>query len=478
MLIALIDDGINVAVFPELNLRYDLSVEIDGTIKDRHASETIITEHGTTCARIIAKYAPDAEFCSLRIFHQEKLRTSCTQLIAALKWCLNARIPLIHMSVGSSLLSDYQKIRSITAKILHQRQVLVAARSNNQPYSIPACLSGVLGVLADDRFIDDEYKIVFSDSGQPTIHASSRHKLFSLATGEKITQITNSYAAPTVTARVHNLLSDIEPFSISPLQVFRKLSQSEVNPQYISPDFIENAIIYNPYGYPLNKSHFFFTDIQEESRTSVESGRYDIVYLASPGVGCSDPIWFDLYGNKNLCENILYGGKTQPSSILQMQWENFFWSEDAVHSLQYQSRVLPPSMDCPIINIYGVDLMAIDLLCELRDLFFMDGYQCGCLSDHPFSYLYGVGFVAKEDSWQGAIENAKFLYNPDVLINCFQKEASQLPSPEQEEFRVIIGNVDVTGKMVSMPANVVAFPSGFTKGDILALYKKISRYFS
>jgi hypothetical protein len=55
MLIALIDDGINVAVFPELNLRYDLSVEIDGTIKDRHASETIITEHGTTCARIIAK---------------------------------------------------------------------------------------------------------------------------------------------------------------------------------------------------------------------------------------------------------------------------------------------------------------------------------------------------------------------------------------------------------------------------------------
>lgn len=477
MLIALIDDGINITVFPELNLRYDLSVEVDGTIKERHTSESIMTEHGTTCARIIAKYAPDAEFCSLRIFHNEKLRTSCTQLVAALKWCLNVRIPLIHMSVGSSLLSDYQKIRSITAKILHQRQVLVAARSNNQPYSIPACLSGVLGVLADDRYIDDEYKIVFSDSGQPTIQASSWHKLFSLAAGETTTQITNSYAAPTVTAKVHNLLSNIEPFSISPLQVFRMLSNSEVNPQYISPDFIENAIIYNPYGYPLNKSHFFFTDIQEESKPSIKSRRYDIVYLAPPRVRSFDPIWFDLQGNKHLCENILFGGKTQPST-LQMQSENFFWSEDAVHNLQYQSRVLPSSMDCPIINIYGVDRMAIDLLCELRDLFFTDGFQCGCLSDHPFSYLYGVGFVAKEDRWQRAIENAMFLYDPDVLINCFQKEASQLPPPEQEEFRIIIENVDESKKMVSLVANVVAFPRGFTEGDILALYQKISRYFS
>jgi len=477
MLIALIDDGINAAIYPELKLRYDLSVEIDGTIKERHASETIITEHGTTCARIIAKYAPAAEFCSLRIFHQEKLRTSCTQLIAALKWCLNTRIPLIHMSVGSSLLSDYQKIRSITAKILHQRQVLVAARSNNQPYSIPACLSGVLGVSADAYLIDDDYEIMFSGSGQPVIQASSRHKLFSLAAGEKTTQITNSYAAPTITAKVHNLLSHFEPFSISPLQVFRLLSNREVNPQYISPDFIENAIIYNPYGYLLKKSHFFFTELQEESIPSIESGRYDIVYLAPPKVISFDPIWFDLQGNKHLCENILYGGKTQPS-ILQMQWKNFFWSEDAVYSLQYQSRVLPPSMDCPIINIYGVDLMAIDLLCELRDLFFMDGYQCGCLSDHPFSYLYGVVFVAKNDSWHSAIQNAKFFYNPDVLINCFQKEASQLSSPEQDEFRVIIGNVDESKKMVSVAANIVVFPWGFTEVDILALYQKITRYFS
>lgn len=71
MLVALIDDGIDTFVCPCLRVRYDLSVGADGIIRNRAANDRILTHHGTTCARIIAKYAPNAEFCSLRIFHRE-----------------------------------------------------------------------------------------------------------------------------------------------------------------------------------------------------------------------------------------------------------------------------------------------------------------------------------------------------------------------------------------------------------------------
>ena len=102
MLIALLDDGIDLRRCPDIRLREDLSVQPDGTIRPRKTEEVIRTSHGTTCAQIIHKYAPEAEFCSLAIFLQPKLRTSPAQLLAALDWCLEKRIPLVHMSAGTT----------------------------------------------------------------------------------------------------------------------------------------------------------------------------------------------------------------------------------------------------------------------------------------------------------------------------------------------------------------------------------------
>ena len=138
MLIALIDDGIETSLYPNIRVKYDLSVGEDCIVRNRDAEERIITDHGTTCARTIAKYAPHAEFCSLRIFHKQELRASCAQLVAAMEWCLVARIPIVHMSLGSSQPSDYKKIRSIVARMIQQRQIIVAACSNSEVYSVPA----------------------------------------------------------------------------------------------------------------------------------------------------------------------------------------------------------------------------------------------------------------------------------------------------------------------------------------------------
>lgn len=52
------------------DMEYDLSVDRDGIVRERDAADGIITGHGSACAKIIAKYAANAEFCSLRTFHR------------------------------------------------------------------------------------------------------------------------------------------------------------------------------------------------------------------------------------------------------------------------------------------------------------------------------------------------------------------------------------------------------------------------
>lgn len=227
MLIALIDDGIDNNFCPELQLRFDLSVE-EEDVKIRDPSDRILTNHGTTCARIITKYAPGAEFCSLRIFQKEKLTSSCKKLITALKWCLNSRIPIIHMSIGSSFMSDYKEMRPFVAKILRQNQVIVAAYNNSQEYStVPACIRGVFGVVADPDLKDNLFFFPRKRSERYTIHASSQHILSSLSGMVTITQNTNSYAAPTFTSHVHNLLINYPPLSLTVTQIYMMLSNSK-----------------------------------------------------------------------------------------------------------------------------------------------------------------------------------------------------------------------------------------------------------
>jgi hypothetical protein len=230
MLIALIDDGIDNNLYPEIYLKNDLAVE-DDDVKLRDPTDRILTGHGTTCARIITKYAPSAEFCSLRIFHNEKLTSSCGKLVTAFEWCLNSRIPIIHMSIGSSFMSDYKKMRPLVAKMLRQNQVVIAAYSNSRAYSsAPACIRGVFGVATDPNLKDNLYYFSSKRSKQHPIYASSQHILTSFSGMVTITQNTNSYAAPTLTSHVHNLLNNYAPLSLTVSQVYILLLKTNETP--------------------------------------------------------------------------------------------------------------------------------------------------------------------------------------------------------------------------------------------------------
>ena len=94
---------------------------------------------------------------------------------------------------------------------------------------------------------------------QVQITASSRHALTSPTGRVYETQVTNSYAAPVVTAAVHELLRKSPPLSLTVAEVYEKLAGRQVDISRSRPDFITEAIVYHPSAAPVCQEDLFFT---------------------------------------------------------------------------------------------------------------------------------------------------------------------------------------------------------------------------
>lgn len=66
---------------------------------------------------------------------------------------------MIHLSLGTTLSSDYELLCPILAKLIRGNQMVVAAHSNRDAYTVPACLMGVLGVSADPQMSGYQYAV-------------------------------------------------------------------------------------------------------------------------------------------------------------------------------------------------------------------------------------------------------------------------------------------------------------------------------
>ena len=479
MLIALIDDGIDTSFMQGIKVRRDLSIFGDGSISEVCNNDGTPTIHGTTCAGIITKYAPGAEFCVLRVFHDETLRASCGQLAAALEWCMREKVPIVHMSIGTSMLNDYWRIRPIVAKMLKQRQVVVAAHSNKALYSMPACLSGVFGVVTDGILKGNEYR-VSNGMIYPGFAASSLHRLTTSTGNELITPLSNSYAAPVITAAVHNALSDCLPSNMAVPEILRVLTKKDETLRCIKPDFVDNALVINPGRDLILWEHLFFAcagefaDVNEVPQTDLANR--DIVYLPpmkSPG---QDANFRFLVENSDKFEYLLYSGSL-PNGKEQGLKGKLTWSENDCSDLWTQNSEQAEESETPIINIYGSGLMAVGLLCCLRNAFVANDYQCLCISDYPQSYLYGIEYIPPAAAQDSAIGRMSLVFSPDVIICFFQGGYPNRGNTAEIFYVILDGDNDKGCSVTDTSDNCCRMPADFHEGQVVSLYEKMLCYY-
>ena len=103
--------------------------------------------HGTACAGIVRKKAPDANLFSIRIF-DESLGTDGRLLVAALHWAAAHGMDVVNLSLGTSDVTSRERLAAACRRACDAGVILVAADHNEGVESYPAVFPEVIGVAA------------------------------------------------------------------------------------------------------------------------------------------------------------------------------------------------------------------------------------------------------------------------------------------------------------------------------------------
>jgi hypothetical protein len=129
--------------------------------------------HGTAVTAAIQEKAPAALCLPVRVFH-DRLQTTATALVAAIDWCIAARVDVINLSLGTVNAAHRPAFEAIAERALNAGILLVAAREANDRLCFPGSLPQAISVGLDWDCPREGYRMqaegeerVFFASGHP-----------------------------------------------------------------------------------------------------------------------------------------------------------------------------------------------------------------------------------------------------------------------------------------------------------------------
>lgn len=155
--------------------------------------------HGTACAGIIHKKAPDAELYSIRIF-DETLSADGHALVAAIQWAAEQGVDVINLSLGTTDAAYKEVISEACQRAVEAGIVLIAAEHNDGVPSYPANLPDVIGVTGGKIY--DRYGYYYRPGNTIECVARGDEQRVCWKDGREIMISGTSYAAPHITGIV------------------------------------------------------------------------------------------------------------------------------------------------------------------------------------------------------------------------------------------------------------------------------------
>jgi subtilisin len=179
---------------------------------DSQAGEVVLDEgphddlfgHGTACAGIIRRVAPDATLWSVRVLGS-RLSGKGVVFAAGLRWAISAGVQVVNLSLSTRREDYFSLFHEIADEAAFAGVVLVCAANNVPAPTYPAQFSSVISVAAHDGrdpFCIDVNPVPPTDFGAPGIELE-----VPWLSGTTIVSTGNSFAAPHVTGLVARLLS-------------------------------------------------------------------------------------------------------------------------------------------------------------------------------------------------------------------------------------------------------------------------------
>jgi subtilisin len=229
--VAVVDSGVDAAhpavgaVERAVALRWDAEAQQVITAEGPHED---LFGHGTACAGIIRRTAPDAAIWSVRVLGS-KLTGKGLVFAAGLRWAIKEGARVVNLSLSTGREDYFGLFHEIADEAAFAGVVLVCATNNVPAPTYPAQFSSVISVAANDGqdpFGLDANPAPPTDFGAPGIDV----RVPWLA-GSTIVSTGNSFAAPHVTGLVARLLSKrphLRPYEVK--TVLRAVASNAVAP--------------------------------------------------------------------------------------------------------------------------------------------------------------------------------------------------------------------------------------------------------
>lgn len=451
--VAVIDDGINEKLYSNIHLNTNIEINSELKFSPRSDYDPISISHGTICAAIIQKYSSCKILSSVKILN-EKTKCSKKQLIKALEWCVDNNINLINLSLGSIDFRDYSEIKNVINFAYSKGIIIVAACSNKGIFTYPASLSNVVGVKCDRKNIlkinDYIYNTCTIDGIDIT--ANSQHELIDFMENKNYTSISNSFAAPVITALVYEMMKKNAGITLEKikenLKISCKIPSKDIHPNiYTNIDWINKCIIFiinqKCYIYDISRCCMEVNDVVYIQCHNIKEGLHRIIEYIKVNKSILDSIDTLIIVNESIkfclnkedvfyinkiseyLKNIIYIDDNYSNpALLNWDLKTKIWNPSVVYTYYNQTMRNEIKFTVPIVIIYdfvGGELNKI--VHDLSDKFRNDGYSVLSASDKAIGILYDCKFIPlnnkfkKSDEMDLSLLNELYLvYNPDIII--------------------------------------------------------------
>lgn len=420
--IAIIDNGINRDLICKEKVQSRTVIDNNNRcIEDKDEIQITDFQHGTFCALIVEKYCSGCILNSVRILDKNG-NGGIEKIEPALEWCYQNDIKIINLSLGTTNFNEYEKLRNLINKYVYRGLLIIAATANSGFVSYPASFTNVIGVatIGNPLSYCKDYLQMGIDTIVPSEH------MVKVLDEEIKTSLSNSYAAPYVSALVANRLKQDNTLDIKQLKKYAKeQSYIEMIEGIYEPDWIYRAYVLGR-GRTSREDYYFetilgeFEEIQEEIDTVIAFSMYELENLE--------------IGNKNL----VYLGK---EDIYDIDMQGFFWSKEIRKKQILENHYQGNGLDVPIVILAIGDMVdSFYILSELKRAFANGGYNAYTVGMEPECVLYGLEYMPEPvedyEAWKNFIESQVFYKQSDLVIWC-------MPIDDKDELLKLYPDYDV-----------------------------------
>lgn len=170
--------------------------------------------HGTACADIIRRLAPDCELYSIKVLGP-MLTGKGTAFAAGLRWAIEQGMHVVNMSLGTTKQDYFGLFHELVDAAYFKNMVLVTAANNMPVTSFPSLYAAVCSVACHEG--QDPYEFYYNPEPPVEFGAPGINVSVAWLGGRQMTVTGNSFSAPHISGLVAKILGKhpgLTPFQV------------------------------------------------------------------------------------------------------------------------------------------------------------------------------------------------------------------------------------------------------------------------